>query len=92
MNVRVENQTSNPVEYEQTGGGGPSQEQGEDSTRGVLPPGGHAEFPPAGKAPFQVTFSQPPDVEKPERRAEVGAIGAADATVVLTGFPVVVQT
>lgn len=84
--MRVENQTSNPVEYEQTGSG-PTQ----DEVAGRLEPGESRDFTPSGKAPFQVTFKAPPGAEKPDKAAEAGAIATPDATIVLTGFPVVVE-
>lgn len=86
--MRVQNQTADPVEYEQNGAP-PAEEGGEIGANGTLQPGQWEEFQPGGKAPFKVTFAAPPGGAK-DKVAEVGAIMAADATVVLTAFPVVV--
>lgn len=89
--MRVENQTSSPVDYEQSGSGGDPQEEFAESTKGQLGPGEFAEFPPSGKPPFQVTFTFPQGAEKPDRVASVGEILKDEATVVLTAFPIVVE-
>lgn len=92
MRVRVENNTSNNVEYEQTGSGTDPREDGDEPIKGELKPGEKSpEFKPSGQPPFRLTFSSPPKSQKPERAASVGEIVEDRATVVLTAFPVVVE-
>ena len=84
--MRVENQTSDPVEYEQTGTPPPPAIA---AHTGVLKPGAHETFDPSGAAPFRVIFTAPPSSVKPDKVAEVGQINDEDATIVLVSFPIV---
>jgi hypothetical protein len=88
--MRVENQTADPVEYEQNGSPPPS-EEGEVviGAKGTLEPRGWAVFSPGGLAPYRVRFTAPPQATDPKKLALV-EVGSADATIVLTSFPVVV--
>ena len=88
--MRVENQTADPVEYEQNGSPPPN-EEGEVvvGAKGTLEPRGWAVFLPDGFAPYQVKFTAPPQTASPKKLAFV-QVESADATIVLTSFPVVV--
>jgi hypothetical protein len=91
--MRVENQTSNPVEYEQTGGGTETEfspQRTIQAQKGCLDPnGGHDDFAPVGKVPYRVRFSEPCDVPKPAKTASVEDINDGNVTVTLNGFPVI---
>lgn len=77
--MRLNNGTTDPVDYEQTGGGPQS------AVRGTLTPAGtpdsSTEFPPSGVPPFQVVFTFPPDSKDPLKEATASNIPNDDSTV-----------
>jgi len=81
--VRVENDTNDPVDYDQTGTGGDDEE---GRCKGMLTPRGtpnsHRTFPPCGKPPWTVSFTNVPNghvCESPE-------LDKANATVRIVRF------
>lgn len=79
--MRVNNQTSSPVDYEQTGGGGGEPEAVEPSQSGQLQPDQETPpFVPAGEAAYEVEFT---NINKPSQTANSGPIDNANATVTL---------
>lgn len=88
--MRVNNQTSDPVDWEQTGGS-----PNEDEIDASCPERGHLEvgeespeFKPCGDPPYQVSFLTAAS-SKPLRTAEAGGILNPDAQVIVTSFPLV---
>lgn len=81
--MRVDNQTSDPVDWEQTGGSGPMPEdvqqvvQTQSSKSGNLDPDKDSgDFVPAGKPPYTVTFSDEDGVHQPVTSCEFSDAGA----------------
>lgn len=79
--MRVDNNTSNNVEYEQNGSGGGEPEAVEQSQSGQLgADGGSAEFAPVGTPPWTVTFT---NLDKPSQQVSSPKTTDAGATVTL---------
>lgn len=52
--MRVNNQTSDPVEYEQNGSGGNENFERNDGCKGTIDSGGHSDFHPCGSPPYRL--------------------------------------
>lgn len=88
--MRVENQTSDPVEYEQTGGD-PLPEDGEQCVhKGTLNPGEKKTIPDPCGPRFDVQFSTTA-TKVPKVTVRIEGIQNKDAVVVLSALPVIVQ-
>jgi len=88
--MRVDNQTSDPVDFEQTGGSGlPEEDQAPGETKekhkGKLSPKGQSgsskTFTPVDKKPYKVVFKYPQDVRPPQKRAVARNIDDPNAEV-----------
>lgn len=88
--MRVENQTSDPVEYEQNGGGGrPENACDECPQVGSLAPGAAKELPClCGTPPYEVSFKT--QMKEPAVQVTVTGIRDPKAVVVLAGLPVII--
>lgn len=87
--MRVNNQTSDPVDWEQTGGGPNEDEVAEDCPKkGHLKVGESTDdFKPCGTSPYTVLFLS---TSGKERTAEAAGIEDANAQVIATSFPLVI--
>lgn len=88
--MRVNNQTSDPVDWEQNGGS-PNEEEVElCSESGHLDPGEKSDpFEPCGMPPYVVSFVTS-STTKPVKTAQAEGILDPDAQVVVVSFPLVI--
>lgn len=89
--MQVNNQTSDPVDWEQNGGIPPTEDGVDCPITGHLEPGHKSDpFEPCGVPPYTVTFTSTSTVKLP-RMASVKGVKTADAEVILVSFPLVFE-
>jgi len=83
--MRVENDTNDPVDYDQTGTGGDDEEtvgQTQGNSGHLNANGGNANFSPGGSPPWTVTFVD----DNSGARCTSPSFSNASATVTITSF------
>lgn len=87
--MRVNNQTSDPVDWEQNGGS-PNEEEELCAEFGHLDPGEKSDpFVPCGEPPYSVSFVTS-STTKPVKAAKAEGILDPEAQVVVVSFPLVI--